>query len=51
MTAVEIVFWVCVGLLGYSLVGYPLLLAALVRLRPRRPERRGPADGGSRASR
>ena len=35
MTAVEIVFWICAGLLAYSLVGYPVLLAALVRLRPR----------------
>jgi cellulose synthase/poly-beta-1,6-N-acetylglucosamine synthase-like glycosyltransferase len=39
VTAVAIVFWVCVGLLLYSLVGYPLLLAALVRLRPRRTQR------------
>jgi cellulose synthase/poly-beta-1,6-N-acetylglucosamine synthase-like glycosyltransferase len=44
MTALAIVFWVCVGLLLYSLVGYPLLLAALVRLRPRRAERTGVAD-------
>src|SRR5205807_7193192 len=38
MTVVEIVFWICAGLLVYSLVGYPLLLVALARLRPRRPE-------------
>jgi cellulose synthase/poly-beta-1,6-N-acetylglucosamine synthase-like glycosyltransferase len=44
MTAVAIVFWVCVGLLLYSLVGYPLLLAALVRLRPRRASTAGAAD-------
>jgi cellulose synthase/poly-beta-1,6-N-acetylglucosamine synthase-like glycosyltransferase len=44
MTALAIVFWVCVGLLLYSLAGYPLLLAALVRLRPRRAERGGLAD-------
>jgi cellulose synthase/poly-beta-1,6-N-acetylglucosamine synthase-like glycosyltransferase len=44
MTAVAIVFWVCVGLLLYSLAGYPLLLAALVRLRPRRASEAGPAD-------
>jgi glycosyltransferase involved in cell wall biosynthesis len=40
MTALAIVFWVCVGLLLYSLVGYPLLLAALVALRPRTGQRR-----------
>jgi glycosyltransferase involved in cell wall biosynthesis len=45
MTAVEIVFWVSAGLLVYSLVGYPLLLATLARLRPRRVERLGPGDG------
>jgi cellulose synthase/poly-beta-1,6-N-acetylglucosamine synthase-like glycosyltransferase len=44
MTAVEIVFWVCVGLLVYSLVGYPALLAVLTRLRPHRTERA--RDGG-----
>jgi cellulose synthase/poly-beta-1,6-N-acetylglucosamine synthase-like glycosyltransferase len=38
---VEIVFWVSAGLLVYSLVGYPALLALLVRLRPRRAERAG----------
>ena len=44
MTGLAITFWVCVGLLLYSLVGYPLLLAALVRLRPRRASAAGPAD-------
>ncbi len=44
MTAVAIVFWVGVGLLLYSLVGYPLLLAALVRLRPRRASGPGAAE-------
>jgi glycosyltransferase involved in cell wall biosynthesis len=29
----EIVFWLCVGLLAYAQLGYPLLLAALARLR------------------
>jgi cellulose synthase/poly-beta-1,6-N-acetylglucosamine synthase-like glycosyltransferase len=29
----EIVFWSCVGLLVYAQIGYPLLLAALARLR------------------
>jgi glycosyltransferase involved in cell wall biosynthesis len=33
VTALAIVFWVCVGLLVYTHVGYPLLLAALARLR------------------
>jgi cellulose synthase/poly-beta-1,6-N-acetylglucosamine synthase-like glycosyltransferase len=50
MTAVEIVFWVCAGLLVYSLVGYPLLLAALARLRPRGAERAGPAPSLPRVS-
>src|SRR5580704_15468694 len=35
MTAVEVVFWVAVGLLVYTQVGYALLLALLSRLRPR----------------
>ncbi|HEY1590325.1 MAG TPA: glycosyltransferase family 2 protein [Solirubrobacteraceae bacterium] len=43
MTGLAITFWVCVGLLLYSLVGYPLLLEALVRLRPRRASAAGPA--------
>ena len=34
MTVVEIAFWLCAGLLVYSLVGYPILLALLARLRP-----------------
>jgi glycosyltransferase involved in cell wall biosynthesis len=33
VTALAIVFWVCAGLLVYSHAGYPLLLAALARLR------------------
>ncbi|HEV2060556.1 MAG TPA: glycosyltransferase family 2 protein [Solirubrobacteraceae bacterium] len=33
MLAWEIVFWSCVALLVYAQVGYPLLLAALARLR------------------
>ena len=37
MTAWEIVFWLCVALLAYAQVGYPLLLAALARLRRPRP--------------
>jgi cellulose synthase/poly-beta-1,6-N-acetylglucosamine synthase-like glycosyltransferase len=43
MTAVAIVFWVSVGLLAYTHVGYPLLLALLARLR--RPG--GPPAGGA----
>jgi cellulose synthase/poly-beta-1,6-N-acetylglucosamine synthase-like glycosyltransferase len=37
MTALAIVFWICAGLLFYTHAGYPLLLAALVRLRRHRP--------------
>ena len=33
MTAVEIAFWVSAGLIVYTHVGYPLLLAGLARLR------------------
>ena len=36
MTAVAIVFWICVGLLLYAHAGYAGLLTVLVRLRPRR---------------
>ena len=32
MTGLEVVFWACVALLAYTHVGYPLLLALLVRL-------------------
>jgi cellulose synthase/poly-beta-1,6-N-acetylglucosamine synthase-like glycosyltransferase len=35
-----VVFWLSAGLLVYSQLGYPLLLAALARVRRRRPERR-----------
>jgi cellulose synthase/poly-beta-1,6-N-acetylglucosamine synthase-like glycosyltransferase len=37
MTLLEIVFWVAVALLVYTLLGYPLLLRALVALRGSRP--------------
>ncbi len=37
MTILAILFWVCVGLLVYTHVGYPLLLAALAPLRRRAP--------------
>ena len=36
MLAWEIVFWLCAGLLVYAQLGYPLVLAALARLRRRR---------------
>ena len=35
MTAFAVIFWVCVGLLVYTHLGYPLVLAALARLRGR----------------
>ncbi len=40
MCALEIVFWVCFAVVGYTIVGYPLLLALAGRLRnrPRRIE-------------
>jgi glycosyltransferase involved in cell wall biosynthesis len=34
VSAVEIVFWAAAGLIAYTHAGYPLLLAALARLRP-----------------
>ena len=33
MLAWEVVFWLCAGLLAYAQAGYPLVLAALARLR------------------
>jgi cellulose synthase/poly-beta-1,6-N-acetylglucosamine synthase-like glycosyltransferase len=42
MLALEIVFWLCVGLLTYTHVGYPLALWALARLR--RAPRRGRSE-------
>ena len=42
MTAVAVVFWLSAGLLVYAQAGYPLLLAALARLR--RPPARAGAD-------
>lgn len=36
MIVAKLVFWVCSGLIVYSQIGYPLLLAALARLRARR---------------
>ena len=37
MTALEVVFWVSAALLLYTQIGYPLLLAALARVRGRVP--------------
>ena len=39
MGALEVVFWICVGLLAYTHVGYPILLALLVRARRVPPAR------------
>ena len=36
---VELVFWACVALTAWTYAGYPLLLAALARVRPQRRER------------
>jgi cellulose synthase/poly-beta-1,6-N-acetylglucosamine synthase-like glycosyltransferase len=36
VVALEIVFWVCAGLILWTHVGYPLVAAALARIRPRR---------------
>jgi glycosyltransferase involved in cell wall biosynthesis len=38
VTALAICFWVCTGLLLYTHGGYPLLLALLAHIRPRRSE-------------
>ena len=37
MSALEIALWVCVGLIAYTHAGYPLLLAAIARLREGEP--------------
>jgi len=37
MIAWEIVFWLCVALLVYAQIGYPLVLSALARMRRARP--------------
>jgi cellulose synthase/poly-beta-1,6-N-acetylglucosamine synthase-like glycosyltransferase len=42
MIAIEALFWVCAGLIVYTLAGYPLLLWVLVRLRGRSVERELP---------
>ena len=40
----EIVFWLCVALLVYAQIGYPLLLAGLARLRRARPAAPAPEE-------
>ncbi len=45
-TALEIVFWSCVVLLAYTQVGYPLLLAALARVRRERAAGPPASDAG-----
>jgi cellulose synthase/poly-beta-1,6-N-acetylglucosamine synthase-like glycosyltransferase len=47
MIAVEILFWLCAGLIVYTHAGYPLLLYALVRLRGKTVES-GKADAAAR---
>jgi cellulose synthase/poly-beta-1,6-N-acetylglucosamine synthase-like glycosyltransferase len=42
MTVLEVVFWICAGLLVYTHLGYPLVLAALARARRTPP---GPTPG------
>lgn len=42
MRGIRFVFWACVGSIAYTYAGYPLVLAALARLRGRRPT--APAD-------
>ncbi|HEU0318513.1 MAG TPA: glycosyltransferase [Solirubrobacteraceae bacterium] len=44
MSAAAVVFWVSIGLLVYTQVGYPLVLVAWARLRRRRPAA-PPLDG------
>jgi glycosyltransferase involved in cell wall biosynthesis len=46
VTALAIVFWVCAGLLVYTHLGYPLLLAGVARLR-RQPLAGQPTRSGS----
>ena len=46
MLAWEVVFWICAGLLAYAQAGYPLVLAALARLRRAPAVAPAPADAG-----
>ena len=47
-TALEVLFWLSAGLIVYTHVGYPLVLAALVRLRRHPPGAEpGPAASGA----
>ena len=36
-TLAAILFWLCAGLIVYTHLGYPLVLARLLALRPRPP--------------
>ena len=48
MIALEIVFWLCAGAIVYTHLGYPLVLALLVRLqRPTAGEKSGIAEAGA----
>jgi cellulose synthase/poly-beta-1,6-N-acetylglucosamine synthase-like glycosyltransferase len=48
MIAVEVVFWLCVALIAYTHLGYPLLLSALVVLRRQTAKGQpGMADAGA----
>jgi cellulose synthase/poly-beta-1,6-N-acetylglucosamine synthase-like glycosyltransferase len=44
VTALGVIFWVCAGLLVYTHAGYPLLLAALARLRASKPSTDAPGE-------
>ncbi|MDP8967518.1 MAG: glycosyltransferase family 2 protein [Actinomycetota bacterium] len=44
MLAWEIVFWLCVALLVYAQIGYPLVLAALARVRRAQAVQRAPDE-------
>ncbi len=48
MLALQVVFWVCAGLIVWTQLGYALALAVLARLRGRTPAeaRRSPVQGG-----
>jgi cellulose synthase/poly-beta-1,6-N-acetylglucosamine synthase-like glycosyltransferase len=49
VAVLEVVFWVCAGLLVYTQLGYPLLLWALSRLRRARDEGAGPPSASREA--
>ncbi len=49
MSAAAVVFWVSIGLLVYTQVGYPLVLVAWARVRPRRGAGPRRSRGGRRS--